>query len=65
MIYNNKNKIHLNKLEEYLVHILKDQKFAIKLLCDSLLRESTIWNKGRKPIVLYLLGPKDSGKRKF
>jgi ATP-dependent Clp protease ATP-binding subunit ClpA len=65
-LYNTSPKIPLNKLENYLKENLKDQSLAIKLISNSLLRDSTIWNKGdEKPFVWVFCGPTDSGKRLF
>src|SRR5690606_26418642 len=51
-------KVPLRSLESYLQKHLVDQEVAIKTVCHTLLRQSTIWSNGNdKPLVFLFLGP--------
>lgn len=56
-------KVPLRSLESYLQKHLVDQEVAIKTVCHTLLRQSTIWSNGNdKPLVFLFLGPPRVGK---
>lgn len=52
-----------NQLEKFLISKIQDQRIAIKLVTNAIIRASTIWNNQNSlPNTLLFIGPSDCGK---